>query len=183
MEGLLYWLKGLFTCRVYIACRMTGRNRKEMIERAKYITGLFREAGIEAISPVLRERVQARPGVLKNLSKLKLYKKWTEDKDILAWECHGMAWDFAQEKSGGAEREYGITRFLWWKPVAAIIPEPHGLTVAEFEDDLISGDVEAVAHYFREQHGNLYKRWKWRLAMLNRSLFKFIIGQLWQFLH
>lgn len=180
---LIYWFNGLFTCRVYVACRMTGRNRREMIKRAKFVEMVFNKAGIEAISPVLREHVQARRGTLQNLSKLRLFKKWTDDKNILAWECHGMAWDLANEKSMGAEREYGICRFLWWKPVVAIVPEQHGLTVASFEDDLISGDIEAVAHYFAEKHGNLYKRWKWRLAILNRSLVKFIAGQLWQWIH
>lgn len=183
LKALVYWFKGLFTCRVYTACKMTGRNRREMIKRAKYVQQVFRRAGIEAISPVLREHVQARKGILLNPSKLRLFKKWRQDKNILAWECHGVAWDMAQDKSSGAEREYGIARFLWWKPVALIIPEPHGFTIAAFEDDLISGDVEAVAHYFAEHHGNLYKRWKWRLAVLNKSLPKFLFGQIWQWLH
>lgn len=183
MKTLLYWFKGLFTCRVYIACRMTGRSRREMIKRAKTVSEVFKKAGVEAISPVLREHVQARRGVLKNPSKIRLFKKWTDDKNILAWECHGMAWDNAQDKSMGAEREYGICRFLWWKPVAVILQEPHGLSVAAFEDDIISGDVEAVAHYFAEFHGNVYKRAKWRAMMINRSLPKFLFGQLWQWIH
>lgn len=182
-KALVYWFKGLFTCRVYIACRMTGRSRQEMIKRAKYVSSVFQQAGCEAISPVIREHVQGRKGVLKNPSKLRLCKKWREDKSILAWECHGMAWDEAQNKSTGAEREHGISRYLWWKPTALIVPEPHGLTVASFEDDLISGDVEAVAHYFSEKHGDVYKRFKWRLDMLNKSLPKFIIGQIWQWIH
>ena len=183
LQRIKYWWDGLFTCRVYIACRMTGRSRREMIKRAKYVTDVFKHARIEAISPVLREHVQARRGVLKNTSKLRLYRKWQDDKDILVWECHGMAWDHADEKSKGAEREYGISRFLWWKPTVAILPEPQEISVATFEDDRLYGDVEAVAHYFSEYHGNLYKRWKWRLAMINRSLPKFILGQLWQWIH
>jgi hypothetical protein len=183
MNAFLYWFKGLFSCRVYGACRMTGRSRRQMIKRAKELTAIFAKAGVELISPVLRERVQARPGVLKNPSKLRLHKKWLEDKDILAWECHGMVWDQADEKSKGAEREYGIARYLWWKPIACIVNEPHGISVAAFEDDLISGDAESVAHYFAEVHGNLYKRWKWRFRILNRSLPKFVAGHVWQWLH
>jgi hypothetical protein len=183
IKAFIYWFKGLFTCRVYIACRMTHRNRREMIQRAKYVSAIFKKAGVEAISPVLRERVPARPGKLKNPSKIRLFKKWTDDKDILCWEAHGMAWDEAQDKSTGAEREHGINRYLWWKPTVIILPEPHGITVAVFEDDLISGDVEAVAHYFSEHHGNLYKRWKWRLMLLNRCLVKFVVGQIWQWVH
>lgn len=183
LKAVRYWWDGLFTARIYIGCKMTGRSRREMIKRAKLVSEIFKKAGIEAISPVIREHVQGRRGVLKNPSKIRLFKKWTDDKDILAWECHGMAWDLANEKSMGAEREYGISRYLWWKPTAIILPEPHGLSVAAFEDDLISGDVEAVAHYFAEHHGNLYKRIKWRLWILNRSLPKFLAGQLWQWLH
>jgi len=183
LHKITYWFKGLFVCRVYVATRMTNRSRGEMIKRAKLVSRIFAKAGVEAISPVLREKVRNKRGVLKNTSKLLLYKKWTGDKDILAWECHGMAWDGANDKSIGCEREYGLARFLWWKPIATIVPEPQTLTVAKFEDDLISGDVEAVAHYFATVHGNLYKRWKWRLLILNRSFPKFLFGQLWQWLH
>lgn len=177
-----YWIEGLFTCRVYVACKMTGRNRRQMINRAKQICAKFKLAGLVPISPVIEERVQARPGTLKNTSKLRLHKKWNEDKNIICWTCHAVVMDGAHDKSFGMEREHGLSRYLWWKPTILIMPD-QGLTVAEFEDDLISGDEESVAHYLATYHGNLYRRWKWRLSLTNQKLPKFVIGQIWQWIH
>lgn len=179
---LLYWIRGLFVCRVYIACKMTGRSRKQMIDRAKYLCSLFRKFGLDPISPVIEEHVQARKGSLKNTSRFRLHKKWNDDKSIICWKSHAVVLDGAETKSFGMEREHGLNRYLWWKPTLLIMPKM-GLTVAEFEDDLISGDEESVAHYLVHHHGNIYKRFKWRARIFNRSLLKFLIGQLWQWIH
>lgn len=181
-ELLVYWFKGLFTCRVYVACKMTHRKRREMIRRAKHICRVFRKAGIDPISPVIEERMQARKGKLENTSKLRLHKKWQDDKDIICWTSHAVVMDGADSKSFGMEREHGLNRYLWWKPTLLLMPD-QGLTVAVFEDDLITGDEEAVADYLMEKHGNLYKRWKWRFHILNKSFLKFLVGQVWQWIH
>jgi len=181
-KALKYWFQGLFTCRAYVACKMTGRNRREMINRAKRICAVLRKAGVEPISPVIEERVQARRGVLRNLSKLRLFKKWTDDKRIITWKAHAVILDGADAKSFGMEREYALNRFWLWKPTLLLMPN-QGITVAAFEDDLISDDEEAIAHYLVEHHGNLYKRIKWRLVMINRCLPKFLAAQLWQWIH
>lgn len=182
LDTLIYWFKGLFTVRAYVACKMTGRNRREMIKRAKRMCSILRKAGVEPISPVIEERVQARPGKLKNPSKLRLFKKWTDDKHIITWLAHAVILDGAEQKSFGMEREYGLNRFWLWKPTLLRMPD-QGITVAVFEDDLISDDEEALAHYLVQKHGSLYRRWKWRLALFNRCLPKFLAAQLWQWVH
>lgn len=182
LDLAIYWWKGLFTCRVYIACKMTHRNRREMISRAKYMCALAKQAGLEPISPVIEERVQARKGKLENHSKLRLHKKWKEDKAIICWKSHAVILDGAEAKSFGMEQEHGQNRYLWWKPTVLVM-EYQGVTVADFEDDRIYHDPEAAFHYLAIHHGNLYRRWKWRALMINRSLPKFVAGQLWQWIH
>lgn len=182
LKVLAYWWKGLFTVRVYVACKMTGRSRMEQIARAKHICNVLRKAGAEPISPVIEERVQARKGTLQNHSRIRLFKKWTDDKRIITWKAHVVILDGADAKSFGMEREYALNRFWAWKPTLLLMPD-QGLTVAEFEDDKIHHDDEALAHYIVHKYGNIYKRNKWRLAMINRSFPKFIAAQLWQWIH
>lgn len=182
MNSFVYWFKGLFTCRLYLACKMTGRSRKDQVLRARHLCAVFRKAGLDPISPVIEEKVRIRKGALKNLSRLSLHKKWKMDKNIIAWKTHAVVMDDATAKSFGMEREYALNRFLWWKPTILLMERP-GLTIADFEDDLISNDEEDIAHYLKEKHGNIYKRWKWRLSMFNRSLPKFIVGHIWQWIH
>ena len=43
ISNLQYWVRGLVTCRAYVATRMTGRKRKEMIRRAKYLVSFFKD--------------------------------------------------------------------------------------------------------------------------------------------
>ncbi len=181
-KALTYWFKGLFTVRAYVACKMTGRNRREMIKRAKRICSVLRRAGVEPISPVIEERVQARPGKLVNLSKLRLHKKWADDKTIITWKAHAVILDGADAKSFGMEREYGLSRYWLYNPTLLRMPD-QGITVAMFEDDLISDDEEALAHYLVQHYGNIYKRWKWRLWILNRCLPKSLLAKAWQWLH
>lgn len=182
LKAVRYWFKGLFTVRAYVACKMTGRNRRKMIARAKFICRKLKKCGVEPISPVIEEKIKARPGKLKQLSKTGLHKKWTEDKNIITWKAHAVIVDGADDKSFGVEREYGLSRYWLYNPTLLRMPD-QGITVALFEDDLISDDIEAIAHYLVEHYGNIYKRWKWRLWILNRCLPKSLLAKAWQWLH
>ncbi len=182
LKAVSYWFKGLLTCRCYIATKMTHVNRRHLVSHAKRVCAIYRKAGIEPISPVIEERVQVRKGKLENLSKIRLHKKWQDDKQIITWRAHAVVMDGADLKSFGMEREYGLNRYWLWKPTISVM-EKQGLTVADFEDDKIYTEHEAAAHYLSQKHGNVYKRAKWRLLMINRSLPKFMFAQLWQWIH
>lgn len=166
-------------CRVYVACRMTGRDRTEQIERANYVRAIFALAGIEAISPVISEGVQPEPGVLLPTSREELLGNWTRDKVLIMREAHVVLLDGADDGSVGMAREYAYNRYCLWKPTVILWHKPRGLTVAEFEDDAITTSVLDAALFIRKNYGTRCKRWRWRVRMLTRSIPKWLLGQLY----
>jgi hypothetical protein len=65
-----------------------------------------------------------------------------------------------------------------WKPVVIVVDPGTVLSVAEFEDDYVTYSVEQAAKYISDMWGTRWKRWKWRIAMLDRSLPKWIYDQI-----
>lgn len=157
------------SCVIYLGCKMTGRDKQEQIRRAKYVSAVLSQYGLTVISPVLVENVENTPGPLINNSIDHLKRVWRADKDILRHQAHVMVWDNAQDKSFGAERELGLMRYSLWKPVVLLMPDL-GLSVASIEDDYITDDPHIAGAFIRHKFGTRWKRVKWRLQMLNRTL-------------
>ena len=155
--------------QVYVACRMTGRDRLEMVKRAKYVSHVLAEYGLRAISPVIEESVPALPGALVNDSKERLKGFWDRDKYIIRHIAHVTLIDGAEAKSWGVEREYALSRFCLWKPTVLITPN-RALSVADFEDDFITADIHEAAEVIRTRFGTRFKRIMWRLQMLRKTL-------------
>lgn len=166
-------------CVVYVACRMTGRDKAEMVQRAKYVTEIFAERGVKVISPVLEESVKNEPGKLVNHDKERLHGFWRRDKQIIRRESHVVMLDHGEMKSFGMEREYCLNRGVLWKPTVMCIPQGTPLSVAQFEDDAIFYSVHAAAAFIADNWGNRWLRWKWRANMLRRSLPRWIVDQVY----
>jgi hypothetical protein len=166
------------SCVAYVACKMTGRDKLEMVRRAKYVCKTLRRYNIEPISPVMEEQVQAERGKLTNHDKPRLKIFWKRDKDIIRYESHVVLIDQAQMKSFGIEREYMLQRGVLWKPVVLVVEPGTALSVAEFEDDAVMYSVDQAARYIQQMWGTRWKRWKWRVRMLDRSLPKWFYDQL-----
>lgn len=162
---------------VYVACKMTGKDRHEQVSRAKYVCTVLRQYGINPISPVLAENVEDVPGPLVNDDKERLGRFWKRDKEIIRYETQVVLIDGAHEKSWGVEREYMLNRGVLWKPTILLCP-PMGLTVAAFEDDKICHDIHEAGAYIQSQWGTWGRRAKWRIKMLLRSLPKWIFDQI-----
>lgn len=154
---------------VYVATRMTGRDKREQVHRAKHVCAILKQYGINPISPVLSENVENKPGPLINDNKERLAGFWKRDKEIIRYEAHVVLIDGAHEKSFGVEREYMLNRGVLWKPTVLLCP-PMGLTVVDFEDDALVHDVHQAGELIRERWGTKWKRIKWRALMLMRSL-------------
>jgi hypothetical protein len=161
----------------YIACAMTGRSKIEQVERATLVCNALRCHGIIPISPVIEEKVEKTEGVLVN-DTVSLREFWKRDKEILVSRSHVMLWDYAQIHSFGAIREYCLNRGVLWKPTVILVPEGTRTSVSEFEDDAVFFDVDSAAVYIMAMWGTRWKRWKWRLAMLNRTLLRWIYRQM-----
>lgn len=167
-------------CIIYVATKMSNRDRVEMIERAHYVCETLERYGLTPISPILVENVENKPGKLTQTSEEQLKQFWTRDKDIIAYEAHVVLCDNAQHKSYGVEREYGFARFCLWKPTVSIVPPDSGFIVSTFEDDLVVNSVEAAARLIARHWGTPWKRRLWRFQMLRRTLGKFLWRQLCQ---
>lgn len=157
------------SCSIYIACRMTGRDKAEMVKRAEYVCSVLKKYGLTPISPVLEENVKPKKGKLVNTNRGRLKLFWKRDKEIIRKEAHVVLVDGAHDKSFGVEREYGLNRWNLWKPTVLVMPYK-GLTVADFEDDYCTDDIESAAEIIQEKFGTRWKRWKWRSRMLNRCV-------------
>lgn len=166
-------------CIAYGATKMTHRDKPEMIRRAKYLTAVCRQYGITLISPVLKEGVPDIPGPLENHDKATLQGHWADDKRIIRYEAHVNLIDGAQVKSYGIEREYGLSRWLLWKPTVLIV-DKHELSVADFEDDYICTDAHQAAALIRDKWGTWGKRAVWRFRMLVRCLPRRIYDEFYQ---
>lgn len=167
-------------CTIYCATRMTGKDRHEQVTRAKYVCAVLRQYGLNPISPVLAENVEDAPGPLVNDNRERLGRFWARDKEIIRYEAHVVLIDGAHEKSYGVEREYMLSRGVLWKPTVLLMP-PTGLTVVDFEDDFVAHDVHMAGQHIREHWGTWGKRFKWRVAMLCRSLPRWMLDQLYAF--
>ena len=165
-------------CAVYLATPMSGRDKAEILARARRVCEIFREYGLTPISPVVEENVADEPGRLINHDREKLFAFWQRDKEILTDEAHVMFWDRAEQKSYGCEREYGFNRYCLWKPTVIYVSPGSPTSVAVWEDDEIFTSVHAAAEYIVKTWGTKRKRIFWRLKMLNRTFIGWVIRQI-----
>ena len=166
--------------RIYTACKMTGRDKKEQVEHAIYVRDTLKKYDIEVVSPVLEEKVLALPGPLLNTDEAKLKNFWKRDKEIIRREVHAVLLDGADQKSFGMEREYMLSRGVLWKPTVLYMPKTF-LNVSQFEDDFVSSDLDEIGKYLQDNFGTRKKRITWRIKMLIRSLPKWMVDQMYQF--
>jgi hypothetical protein len=159
---------------------MTGKDKKEQVEHAQYVTEVLKKYDVQVVSPVLEEKVLALPGPLLNTDEKKLRGFWKRDKEIITREVHAVVIDGADQKSFGVEREYGLSRYCMWKPTVLYMPKTF-LNVSQFEDDFVSDDLEVIGKYLQDNFGTRKKRITWRIKMLIRSLPKWMIDQMYQF--
>jgi len=166
--------------KIYLATKMTGKDKKEQVEHAQYVTEVLKKYDVQVVSPVLEEKVLALPGPLLNTDEKKLRGFWKRDKEIITREVHAVVIDGADQKSFGVEREYGLSRYCMWKPTVLYMPKTF-LNVSQFEDDFVSDDLEVIGKYLQDNFGTRKKRITWRIKMLIRSLPKWMVDQMYQF--
>jgi hypothetical protein len=104
-------------CRVYLAIPMTGYDKQEMIQISKQAIFLAKQYGLDAWSPVVYEGVCGRGKLEADTT---LTEKWAMDKVALRYKCFVFLNLQADNKSFGCERELGLMRYSYWRPVVSI---------------------------------------------------------------
>src|ERR1019366_1788549 len=166
---------------VYVACRMSGRDKAEMVHRAQFVVETLAIFGITGISPVLEEGVKAERPKLINYDKEQVRGFWARDKHIIRYVSHAVLFDHAEMPSLGMTREFSLNRGTLWRPTVIVLAKDVPVSVSVFEDDFVTNSVHSAAAYMNLTWGSKWKRISWRMRMLIRTLPKFLLGQLYGF--
>lgn len=156
-------------CRVYLAIPMTGYDKQEMIQISKQAIFLAKQYGLDAWSPVVYEGVSGRGKLEADTT---LTEKWAMDKVALRYKCFVFLNLQADNKSFGCERELGLMRYSYWRPVVSISQRHSGdlISIAQMEDDVIVNDLHTAFRTIRDKWGTWPKRRMWQIKMVARSL-------------
>lgn len=165
--------------KIYVARAMTGRIKEEVVREAKADKDFLERAGFMVLDPVTTEGVKPTKETLRS-SKKAMDGYWPRDKQMIR-QAHVLLNMSPHLPSLGVIREHGLARYCLWKKVISVFPAgelPPEAAVCHYEDDYVTDDLrDAVMEIYRT-HGTLWKRIKWRLNMLNRSLVKWVWYQI-----
>lgn len=165
--------------KIYQAAKMTGRDRKEMVEMAVRNKKIFEGMGVTVLDPILEEHVKPLKGILIDTPMALLKDYWSRDKEMIR-ECHVVVDTTPGEKSEGVAHEIGYARYSLWKPIVRMYPtmDKPASAIVYFEDDLVVHSVEEAAIQINKYWGSFAKRALWRFGLLNRCLLKWCFYQL-----
>ena len=161
---------------------MTGRVKEDVVAEATADKTYFEKAGFIVLCPVIAENVPSTKEVIRS-SKKAMDVFWKRDKEMIR-EANAVIDMTPSLKSEGVSHELGYSRYCLWKPVIRVYEKgnlPIRSSVAWYEDDVIVDSKEEVVEYLLRVHGTFWKRTKWRLQMLNKSLLKWVIYQVQEF--
>lgn len=147
-----------------------------MIDKARYITKLFTDAGFRIFHPALEEGVPYTPGPLE--VDQTLLDKWRMDKWAIRHSIC-LVDSSADLKSEGREHEVGLMRYSYWRPVVRISPRHAAgfFSIASMEDDVIVGTPEEAVEAVKKLYGTWPKRFVWRCKLYKRCLKRAIVEQ------
>ncbi len=164
----LWYYAHMRKLRVYVACKMTGVSRPELVENARREKATLEEYGMDVFHPVIEEEVPEIPGPMPEPDLRLQDMRWENDQEairradvVIAISPH--VW------SSGAIREHGKARYDQWKPYVSVWPD--GILIpftAEKEDDACVRSIHEAARVIYERWGTRMKRIKWRLPIYAR---------------
>jgi hypothetical protein len=163
---------------VYVACRMTGRDKAEMVHRARFVLETLAIFGIKGISPVVEEGVKDDHVKLINLNVDQVRGFWARDKYIIRNVSHAVLFDHAEMSSLGMTGEYCLNRGVLWKPTVILLEKGTPTSVSIFEDDFVAFSIHVAASMLSQRWSSRWKRWNWRMKMVIRSFPKWVGGQI-----
>ena len=168
--------------KAYLAHAMTNRIWADVQAESKEATRILNENGIEVFDPIyIEEVISDAKDKIGNEADDNGLRSWQGDKKAIR-EAHVMLDITPEMRSEGVLRELGYSRFLLWKPTVRVYKKgskPHMITI--FEDDVIAYSLEEASKIIQDRWGTWFKRFVWRVKMLNRCLPKFIWNQIREF--
>lgn len=170
--------------KIYTAAKMTGRDQEEMVKTALRNKKIFEAYGIEVLDPILEEHVKPVKKLLVDTPVGLLKDYWKRDKQMIR-EAHVVVDTTPEQKSEGSAHEIGYARYFLYKPVVRMYTgdiKPLSMIVY-FEDDLVVHSVEEAAIQIQKYWGSWFKRFLWRLSLLNRCVAKSFWYKLCEWIH
>ncbi len=168
--------------KIYLARAMSNRIKEDVYNEAIQDKSFLERAGITVLDPVIEEGVCPTKEVLM-ASYEQMTTFWKRDKQMIR-EAHAVLDMTPVMKSEGVAHELGYARYHLWKKIIRVYPvnklPPKG-SVAYFEDDYLTDNLLDAVRELYQTHGTVWKRIKWRLAILNRCLIKAFIFHLGEF--
>lgn len=157
--------------KIYVARAMTGRIKSEVVAEAKADKKFLEDAGFEVLDPVTSEGVEETKDKLESPKNL-MDVYWPRDKQMIR-EAHAVFVMSPNVGSLGCIREYGYSRYFLWKKTTTIFPEgalPKEGAVCYYEDDYVTDSLIDAVGDLLKSHDTVWKRFKWRVGIYNRSL-------------
>lgn len=154
--------------RVYLAQKMTGLTCHQILKKAREVTKVLEEHGLEVWSPAIMENVPDTNKKLGVLSKEDLLAKWIIDKKIGLRSCHIILDIDGDLFSDGVSEERGIMRWYLWRPVIRIKSPGHIYSISSIENDFIASNARQAAIFIKRRWGH---RRKWVMWKLHHILF------------
>lgn len=155
--------------RVYVACKMTGRDRAEMVRDAKKDKEILIKYGFDVSHPVLDEKIPEEEGIFLEPTPDAQDFRWEEDQSAVRWADVVIA-TAPHLFSSGAMREHGKVRYDQWKPYVSVWPKEIEIIpfTALKEDDACVRSVEEAGKIAYEKWGTRARRMKWKLPIYLR---------------
>lgn len=166
---------------IYLACYITGRTGREVVEEMWRIKQIYERYGIEVISPIEGEDIAITDSVCGDRSDREadtIYKQ--KDKSKIK-RANVFVYPGGKRSSQGIMDEYRLARGTIWKPTVGVFSEVRPGFITRRETDYVAGSHGEAALVIRARWGTWWKRLKWRLGMLNHSIPTFVLDQIKEF--
>lgn len=144
--------------------RMTGRSKAAMVKEAEEATIVLAKYGIQVISPVLKEGIEAKHEILQAISDEQLAVEWKKDKKFVR-DCH-VVLDLSSAsklRSEGSIHELAYARYALFKPCVRLFPHGLGPSVTKLEDSVIVQTLDEAGIEIVTRWGTRTQRILWRI--------------------
>jgi hypothetical protein len=170
------------TVSFYLATPMTGRTGKELWDELLMTRPIYEKHGIEVISPIEKEGISPDKAIIKDRTEEEMIEIWKHKDKGQIRSTNVFVYMASKLTSQGVMKEYALARGVCWKPTIGIYL--HGVKpgfITKAEDDVVALSHEEAAKIIITRWGTRWKRFVWRVNMINRSIPSWIWQQFREF--
>lgn len=155
---------------VYLACYITGRPGREVLDEAHRLKLLYERHDITVISPTDGEDIPNDDTICGDRTDAESETIWKKKDKAKIKQANVFVYPGGKRSSQGIMDEYRLARGTLWKPTVGIFREVRAGFITRRETDYVATSHEEAALVIRARWGTRWKRLKWRLGVLNRSI-------------